>query len=129
MKFNSASIKIMTIFYVLILAVIIFIANTKSTRYLLSFIKFLPYGDKIGHLVLFGILSVLVNWWLGFRRIKFVLLGSVIVFVIVTIEEFSQIYIRGRSFDLKDLFFDFIGIFLFAEIASWLFFRRKKARQ
>jgi polysaccharide biosynthesis protein VpsQ len=129
MKFNSASVKIMTVVYVLILAVIIFIANTKSTRYLLSFIKFVPYGDKIGHLVLFGILSVLVNWWLGFRRIKFVLLGSIIVFLIVTIEEFSQIYISGRSFDLKDLLFDFIGIFLFAEIVNWLFFRHKNTRQ
>ncbi len=125
MKLKPASVKILTVCYILILAGIIFIADTKSTRYLLSFIKFVPYGDKIGHLILFGFLSILVNWCLNFLRFYRVLLGSLIVMVIVTIEEFSQIYISGRSFDLQDLIFDFIGIFTFGEIASYFLLNRK----
>lgn len=125
MKFSSASVKILTIVYVLILAGIIFLADTKSTRYVLSFVGNIPYGDKIGHLVLMGTLSFLINWCLNFRRIYRILLGSLIVLFFVTIEEFSQIFIRGRSFDLSDLLFDFIGIFLFGEIASWFLFKRE----
>jgi VanZ family protein len=40
-----------------------------------------------------------------------------IVLAIVTAEEFSQIFIRGRTFDAGDLLADATGIFIFGEIA------------
>lgn len=114
-------IKILTVIYVFILAGIVFLADRKGTRYLLGFIKNIPYGDKIGHLVLMGVFSFLVNLMLGARsfqiwKIRY-LLGSLIVLIIVTLEEVSQIFIRGRSFDLTDLAADYLGIFLFGELA------------
>lgn len=121
MKISSASVKILTVCYVIILAVIIFIADRKSTRFLLDFIGNIPYGDKLAHFFLMGFLSFLVNLLLnartfGFGKLRY-LLGSVIVLVLVTIEEFSQLFVRGRTFDWRDLVADFVGIIIFGEIA------------
>ena len=126
-------IKILTVIYIFILAGIIFLANRKGTRYLLGFVKNIPYGDKIGHLVLMGVFSFLVNLMLGARsfqiwKIRY-LWGSLIVFVIVTLEEISQIFIRGRSFDLTDLAADYLGIFLFGELARLFHQRGKNEKQ
>jgi VanZ family protein len=47
----------------------------------------------------------------------------------VTLEEFSQLYLRFRSFDLVDLFFDYVGIFLFGQLAYFIKRRRRAARR
>jgi hypothetical protein len=65
----------------------------------------------------------------GFERENFqfwklnYLLGSLIVLAVVTAEEFSQIFIRGRTFDLSDLIFDYAG-FLFSARRRVLFVGR-----
>ena len=120
----SVKIKILTAVYVLILAGIIFVADTKSTRYVLGFIGNIPYGDKIGHFCLMGFFSFLLNLSFdarseGFGKVCY-LTGSLIVLLVVTLEEFSQLFIRGRSFELEDLAFDYAGIFLFGELARFI---------
>lgn len=121
MKITPATIKILTVCYILILAGIIFVANRKSTQYLLNFIGSIPYGDKLGHFFLMGILSFLVNILLNARTVGFgkwrYLLGSLIVWIVVTVEEISQIYVRGRTFDWTDLIADSLGILVFGELA------------
>jgi polysaccharide biosynthesis protein VpsQ len=114
-------IKILTVIYIFILAGIVVLADLKGTRYVLNFVRFIPYGDKVGHFLLMGMFSFLLNLTLNaktFRiaRVNF-LLGTLIVLVVVTIEEFSQIFVRGRSFDLTDLIVDFAGILIFGELA------------
>ena len=122
--------KILLVVYVFVLAVIIFLADRKGTSYLLNFVGNIPYGDKLGHFCLMGGFAFLLNLVLDARTIKFwkfnFLLGSLIVLTIVTLEEFSQIFIRGRTFDLGDLFFDYLGIFLFGELARFICRRYKK---
>jgi polysaccharide biosynthesis protein VpsQ len=118
MKTKPVSIKILTVCYVFVLAGIIFLADVKSTRYVLSFVGSIPFGDKLGHFFLFGTFSFLLNLSLGCRKVRRVLSGNLIVSVIVTIEEISQIFIRGRSFDLTDLIADFLGILLFGKLAE-----------
>ena len=117
----STKIKIITAIYILILAGIIFLADFRGTQYLLNFVGNIPYGDKIGHLGLMGTFALLVNLVLQAKNFQVwklrYLLGSLIVMLIVTLEEFSQIFIRGRTFDLYDLLFDYLGIFIFGEIA------------
>ena len=126
----SARIKILTLVYIFILAGIIILANLRETQHLFLPLRKLPYGDKIGHFLLMGFLSFTVNLALKARtfriwRIKF-LLGSLIVLVIVTLEEFSQIFIRGRSFDYTDLIADAAGIFIFGEIARLILRKSSK---
>jgi polysaccharide biosynthesis protein VpsQ len=117
----STKIKIITIVYILILAGIIFLADFRGTQYLLNFVGNIPYGDKIGHFGLMGIFSLLINLVLRARTVQVwklrYLLGSLIVAAIVTLEEFSQQFVRGRTFDWSDLIFDYLGIFVFGEMA------------
>lgn len=124
MFFKTAKMKILLCVYVFILAVIVFLADRKGTRYMLGFVGNIPYGDKLGHFLLMGIFSLLLNLVLNAKTIKFwkieFLLGSLIVFVVVTIEEISQIFVVGRTFDWSDLVFDFLGIFLFGKLAKYI---------
>jgi len=110
--------------YVLILAVIVFLADRKSSQFLFRPIRNLPYGDKAGHFILMGLFSLILNTALSCRTIKLwklnLLMGSLIVALVVTLEEFSQLFVRYRSFDPIDLFFDYAGIFLFGQLAYWM---------
>lgn len=126
----SVRIKIVTVIYIFILTGIIILADLRGTQYLLDFVGKFPFGDKIGHFVLTGTLSFLINSTLKARRIKIGTvnfpLGDLIVAAIVTLEECSQIFVRGRSFDLVDLAADYAGIFIFGEIARRVY--NKKIR-
>lgn len=117
----SVRVKILAALYILVLAGIIVLADIKETQYLFRPVRRLPYGDKIGHFLLMGMFSFIVNLVLKARTVRVwklsYLLGSLIVLAIVTAEEFSQIFIRGRSFDLTDLAADFSGIIVFGELA------------
>ncbi|HEY0050914.1 MAG TPA: VanZ family protein [Pyrinomonadaceae bacterium] len=117
----SVRIKILAALYILVLAGIVVLADVKETQYLFRPVRRLPYGDKIGHFLLMGMFSLVVNLILKARSVRVwklsYLLGSLIVLAIVTIEEFSQIFIRGRSFDVADLAADWAGIIIFGEIA------------
>ena len=119
----SARIRIVSVIYIFIFAGIVILADVGQTQYLFTFIESLPLGDKIGHVCLMGMLSLFVNLALGARTFQFwklnYLLGSLIVSAVVK-AEFSQFFIRGRTFDLSDLFFDYAGIFIFGEIARFI---------
>jgi VanZ family protein len=49
-----------------------------------------------------------------------VLKGSLIVAVIVTLEEFSQLFLHNRGFSLVDLAADYVGIILFGQLAAYI---------
>jgi VanZ family protein len=121
MKKRTAGIRIALGAYFLVLAVIVFLADRNGTRHMLSFIGGIPYGDKLGHFCLMGGLSFLANlvFESRIRRFWFVRVSLVSLFVaaIVTIEEASQIFVAGRSFDLADLLVDYLGIVTFGDLA------------
>ncbi len=56
--------------YVFILAVIVFLADRKGTRYMLGFVGNIPYGDKLGHFCLMGGFSLLLNLVLNAKTIR-----------------------------------------------------------
>jgi len=117
----SARIKTLAVIYIFILAGIVVLADVRETQFLFRFIRRLPYGDKLGHFFLMGMFSLMVNLALKAKTVRIwklsYLLGSLIVLAIVTAEEVSQIFIRGRTFDARDLLADAAGIFIFGEIA------------
>jgi polysaccharide biosynthesis protein VpsQ len=120
--------KWLTGLYFLILGVIVFLADQQKYQPLFRRVRELPYGDKLGHLVLMGLFSLLLNMALQCRTWRVwkmeLLRGSLIVALIVTLEEFSQIFIRYRTFDAGDLLFDYVGIFSFGLLARLLTRRR-----
>src|SRR5688572_20320034 len=105
MKIRRA--KIVLVAFVAFLIALVALADSGHGRQLFLLAAKVPAGDKIGHFLLFGTLSFLVNlilrgaefrlWTIAFRK------GSAIVASIVTVEEFSQLFFRSRSFDLGDL--------------------------
>ena len=119
------AVRSLCIAFVAFLAYIIYAANTQSGGLFLNYVYVLPYGDKVGHLVLMGTLSLLANLSLSCRTIQFsgrirIMLGTLIVATVVCIEELSQAFIASRSCDPGDLLADAIGIALGAALARWL---------
>lgn len=124
--------KYLTILFTVILILIVIAANLGLAPTLFVFLTWIPYGDKLGHFVLVGILALLVNLSLHGSRVRIgsvaVLKGNLIVAAIVTIEEFSQIFIEFRGFSLIDLAFNYAGILVFGALAAHLLDRRKRTQ-
>ncbi len=93
---------------------IIFIADSVNYNFALHWVGAIPYGDKIGHAVLYGIMALLLNYGLSYKKFKSVPLGSFLVLLFAIVEEFSQIYIPSRTFDIKDILANIIGVALFS---------------
>ena len=74
----------------------------------------MPLGDKSCHYAFMFTFSMLTNLALRCLAIhlggRTLLLGTLIVTMVVVAEEFSQLWIPGRDFDLLDLAADLVGI-------------------
>lgn len=107
-------------FFVFILW-ILYLANTGGNSLFFDFIRSIPYGDKLGHMGLFGFLTLAVVVGSKFRAFQFgklnVYYGAALVTFCTIGEEFSQLLISSRTFDLLDLVANFVGIALAVSIA------------
>lgn len=103
---------------------VIYLANTGQSSVFFTFVAGIPYGDKLGHFCLFGLLTLATNLALKFKSFTLysleVFLGSALVLSFVVIEEASQYFIPNRNFELIDLSADFIGILFFSLVSSYL---------
>lgn len=89
---------------------------------ILGFVNRIPYGDKAGHFILYGILTLLID--LAFIRSAsplsrrlLVLRVAFILAILIGLEEFSQRYFPNRTFSLVDLAFGYLGVMLFSWVA------------
>jgi hypothetical protein len=118
-------IKAIAILFTLFICFIIYSANTGSNLIFFRVIGTLPYGDKLAHTSLIGLLAFILNLATNGQTTPFYgkkwLVVSLIMIPLVTIEEFSQIFIASRSFDLLDLLGNYTGIAL----ASWAILKMK----
>ena len=114
--------KIILLFYFLFICWIIYSADLGHTNDLILLSKAVPYGDKVAHFLLYGILAFLLNLALNLRPIKFkefsLQLGAVIVLTFAVLEEFTQILLANRNFELVDILMDILGIALFSWISE-----------
>jgi len=110
-------------FFVFILW-IIYLANTGGRSIFFDFIRSFPHGDKLGHIGLFGFLTLTAIIGLKFRSLgcgKFrIYIGAVLVSLFVVVEECSQAFIPSRTFDFADLAADFVGILLAIVVAYFV---------
>ena len=115
-----------------ILAIIV-LADLGKLGFLYSIYSF-PSGDKAGHFLLYGILTLLIDLTLfrppaqgtslrviQSRKLIAVKVGLILA-VAITAEEFSQQYFSKRTFDLIDLTASYLGVIFF----SWLVLKIKK---
>lgn len=110
---------------------VIYLANTGGQSVFFKLIKTIPYGDKLGHFMLFGMLTLLANFAFNHR---FILLGNVklwwgtlLVSGFVIFEETSQAFNVNRTFDLMDMTANAVGIIVFSLI-SLLWLKQKERR-
>jgi VanZ family protein len=84
----------------------------------------IPYGDKVGHFVLYGLLALFLN--LAFlsrthadpgRR---VLTVSLTLAMLIGLEELSQFRFPDRTMDIADLLSGYAGVAIFSCIAYWV---------
>ena len=79
-----------------------------------------PGSDKVGHFVLLGTLAFSLNLALRGKSLQCgpgrLLWGSLLVAVVITFEEFSQMWVSTRQFDWGDLAANYAGI----ACADWL---------
>lgn len=98
------------------IASLIYMANTGQGHVLFTLKQQFAYGDKIGHFFLYGTMAMLLNLALNGKSIKgnaLLQLGSVLVLIATTLEEFSQLFIARRTFSLLDLAANVSGIACF----------------
>jgi len=94
---------------------IIFLADTADHNFAFRLVGHVPYGDKVAHAILYGVMAWLLNYGLKFKTAQFNMqIGSIIVLTFATLEEFSQYFIPSRTFDMGDLLADFVGVVLFS---------------
>lgn len=121
--------KWLTVAFALFLITIIVLADMGFMRSELRFLHLIPYGDKIGHFLLIGMLSFLLTssliQTLPSRDPKWiaVFVGLTLGFVF-TVEEASQEFIRGREASFQDLFANYAGILFFGFVA-WMLNRKR----
>jgi len=81
----------------------------------------IPFDDKLWLFGSSGGFAVLFSMALKNRQIAIfnqsVYLGALIAFILIALEEFSQIFIQSRGFDLLDLTCDILGIYVIGGLA------------
>jgi len=103
-----------TAVFALVLVAIVVAADRDTLPLLLQRVYTYPAGDKVGHVVLFGGLAFLAA--LGFTRRTRPLAGirvpvsTLVVVVLVTLEEASQAWFPGRTASVWDLLASYVGI-------------------
>jgi VanZ family protein len=109
---------LMLLFIIFMLGVIL-LADLGSLPSSVAMLYRFPHGDRAGHFILFGILTFLVNSAFP-RQVRSmhanVFYGSLIIAVLATLEEISQLFLSYRTFDLIDLIFTLLGV----ASADWL---------
>ena len=117
-------VKWLTGAFIIALFLIVVIANLGLGSTYFPFIYSIPGLDKIEHFFLMGVLSFLINFLLKTKKIRLlsldILLGSLVVVLVVTLEELSQIFLVYRAFSWLDLVFDLGGVVLGGQVAVWL---------
>jgi VanZ family protein len=118
--------KWLTILFALFIILIIVLADTGNLG-ILKIVNRIPLGDKAGHFILYGILTLLINLTI-FRSIpsqsrkQVAVRIGLILALLIGLEEFSQQDFPNRTFDLADLTASYLGVAFF----SWQAVRTKK---
>lgn len=117
--------RLAALLFLVFILLVILAADTGSIPPLLHAVYDFPYGDKVGHFILYGTLAFLlarafprgIN--LGRLFLPYAILALV---VFAAAEEYSQRFFSTRTFDLVDLTFSCLGILT----GTWLALRKKE---
>ena len=104
--------------FFLFICYVIYTADRDHDNWLLRLPGAVPFGDKVGHFLLYGIMGWLANIGLNHRAINVrkrkLPTGSLLVVGFAIVEEFTQLAFPSRTFDWADMLCDILGISLFS---------------
>lgn len=108
---------------------IIVAANYGMLEFIATLAKTIPWFDKFGHFILYGGLAFLSS--LSLNKTYFCLRewriteGMLLVLLLATIEELTQLYNTHRSFDSLDMLVNILAVLSFGYLAQMLIGRRR----
>ena len=115
--------KGLSIAFFLILVAIVIAADKGRLPQFLRVVYDFPGGDKVGHFVLMGILSFFVNMAVPLgpadKPWTSLLAATIVIMVVVALEEASQAYFPTRTLSWIDLGCSYAGI-LCLGYGAWL---------
>lgn len=114
--------SILTITTSLFAAWLIYQKDLGVSNDIINYVAAWPNGDKIGHFVLFGSVAFCAVIASRYKKINLgqylpVYLASVVVGVLVIIEEISQMWFTTRTFEFADIAANLLGITMFSLLA------------
>ena len=107
-------VRIAAVAFAVVFVLIVVIADRGEGGRWWAFLEHLPAGDKIGHVGLVGLLAFLGN--LAFRPrpapkpLHLLTLVTMVLLVVLTLEEISQAFLKNRNCDLFDWLADLAGL-------------------
>ena len=113
---------VITVLFALLIFALVIAANTNHLPSSLVRIQHFPYGDKVGHFTLFGILSFLLSrsalYLFPSRNPSRLLLTiNLLLSLLIGLEEWSQSLFPTRTMSGKDLVASYLGVILFGFLA------------
>ena len=119
-------IKYLAILFTLFIIAVIILADKDAIPPFIRALYDFPYGDKLGHFILYGLLSLILT--LTFLRAlpnrdpeRVTLSVGLILALAITAEEYSQQYFSARTFDLVDLTASYLGLI----VGGWIALKKK----
>jgi VanZ family protein len=117
---------ISVLFFIFIILVIV-LADNGSLPHFFTAIYDFPYGDKLGHFILYGLLDFFITLaFLSSRlsksRIWVTVSIGLILAGLIALEEYSQRFFPTRTFDRVDLSASYLGLL----VGGWMAFNLKK---
>lgn len=114
--------KWLAILFTFFILLVIVLADAGLLAQYVGFVYEVPWGDKAGHFILYGILALLLNLAL-FGALpdrspsRLAVTCGLILSLLIGVEEFSQQFFANRTFDLIDLTFSYLGVLSFSWVA------------
>ena len=106
--------KYLAVFFSLFIITIIILADRSALPPFVRAVYDFPYGDKVGHFILFGLLNFILTLTFLPRHDRargwVTLSVGLVLAVLIAAEEFSQKYFASRTFDLVDLAASYVGL-------------------
>ncbi|RYY76568.1 MAG: trypsin [Gammaproteobacteria bacterium] len=102
------------VMFFLFIVWIIVVSDAGRSNFLIDSVRAIPCGDKLGHMVLYGVLAALVNASLARRKRNHLglPLGCALVLLFALVEELSQGFFPStRTLDVGDMAADLLGIY------------------
>jgi len=118
--------KWLAILFTIFILLVIILADAGVLAHYVGFIYAFPFGDKAGHFILYGILTLLIDL-AHFRarpdqsRRRLAVMCGLVLALLIGLEELSQQHFSSLTFDLVDLTFSYLGVLFF----SWVAVRTK----